>query len=162
MRATLSASPRFLLHRARFAAALAVASLPLACGPHTIKGRVIEGDVSAVMVVDKNDHRLQTPGVPGASLKLIKDPARLEPKIIAEHVSGTDGEFELPVDEFGAGVIEMDVGLLVRHRGHRSAESAFKVPGGGKRVLVMLERGRDDPSMSDDRVTPQELLDRYR
>lgn len=135
-----------------------------ACGPHTIHGRVVQGDTSYVMVVDKDDYRLDEAdtGVAGVLLRLQLEPGRINRRTVAEQSSGSDGWFELPVDEFGAGLMELEGGLLARRKGFKSAEGAFMLPGGSKRVLVVLEPGRDAPGAFDEEPSAQEQVERYR
>jgi hypothetical protein len=132
-----------------------------ACSPHTISGRVVRGDVSYVSVVDKDDPRLSEPGLPGVLLRLDLDPGRLSSKSLAQETSGTDGEFTLPVDEPGAGLIDLEVGLLARRKGFQSAEGVFKVPKGSKRVLIVMSPGVDPPGYLEERESVDETLRRY-
>lgn len=134
-----------------------------ACGPHTISGRVIEGDDSYITIVNRDDVRLESDrGVPDVLLKLRLDPGRINRRLIAEGVSEGDGSFTLPVDEFGAGVIELEGGLLARRRGFRSAEGVFPLPSQSQRVLVVLAPGRDAPGQFDEEPTPAEQIRRFK
>ncbi len=138
-------------------------SLLPACGPHKIYGRVVTGDTSYITVVDKDDHRLDAEGgVSGVLLRLQLDPGRINQRNIAEQTSGEDGKFTLPVDEFGAGVIELEGGLLARRHGFKSAEGVFVVPGNSKRILVVLEPGRDAPGAFEEEPSAREQVERFK
>lgn len=150
-----------VLKRGTMLAGAAASLLLAACSPHMISGRVVRGDVSYVSVVDKDDPRLSEPGLPGVLLKLELDPGRLSGKSLSQETSGSDGEFNLPVDEPGAGLIDMEVGLLARRKGFQSAEGVFKVPKGSKRVLIVMSPGVDPPGYLEDRENVEETLRRY-
>jgi hypothetical protein len=126
-------------------------------------GRVVQGDTSYITVVDKDDHRLEEEnGVSGVLLKLQLDPGRINRRTMAEQTSGSDGLFSLPVDEFGAGVLEQECGLLARRRGFKSAEGVFMMPGGSKQILIVLEPGRDAPGAFEEEPSAEEQIERYR
>lgn len=165
MHAGFAFRTRTLARRAVVLTACAAALALQACGPYTLKGRVIQGDVSSVAIVDDDDRRLGDeggPGLSGVGLKLTLEPARLNRKLVAQEYSADDGSFELPVDEAGAGLLEFEAGILARRRGFQSAEGVFMLPGGSKRVLIILAPGRDTPGMFEDEPTAQELLEQYR
>lgn len=147
------------------AAGVVLSAMLPSCGPYTIRGRVIEGDASYVAVVDKDDHRLDVPresGVAGALLRLQLDPGRINRRKIAEETSGQDGAFSLPIDEFGAGVLQLEGGLLVRRTGFKAAEGVFTIPDDKKRILVILAPGRDAPGAFEDEPTVEEQMEQFR
>ena len=114
------------------------------CGPYLLKGRVIPGDSPHVLVVPKSDSRLdEGPGIPGATISLRLDPNSLGGRDLAGGVSDGDGRFAIPIDEFGAGLLEYDLGVRVRQRGHSTTYDVIGMPGSGLRVLVILPRGPD-------------------
>ncbi len=123
------------------ALAAAFALTLAACSPYTLHGKVIEGDISYVAVVDASDARLAGPGVGSATLELISNPARLNHKVISSGISGPDGEFDLRVEEVGAGLLTYDTSLTARRAGYSAATNVFKLPPDSKRVLVILKRG---------------------
>ena len=110
---------------------------------YTLRGRVIEGDTSYVAVVDKSDPRLNENGIEGVRLHVQLDPGKLNRKTVCREVSSMDGAFALPVDEIGAGVLEYDVGVFARRAGYSPAEGSFRLPPSGKRIIIVLMRGRD-------------------
>lgn len=112
-----------------------------ACSPYTLRGRVIEGDVSFVAIVDASDPRLNSPGVPGVTLDLASNPERLNRKTIASGVSGPGGEIDVRIDELGAGVMTYDVSLTARRDGYAAATGIFRLPPDSRRALVILKRG---------------------
>ncbi len=121
---------------------LATAILSSAC-TYTLKGRVVEGDTSYIAVVDSTDPRLNDHGMTGVRLHLQLDPGRMSRKTITRDVSDSDGAFELPVTEVGAGFLEYDVGLFARRAGYSPAETSFRLPPSSKRILIVMARGQD-------------------
>lgn len=121
--------------------ALSAAALLGACSPYALRGKVIEGDVSFVAIVDASDPRLSGPGVPNVALDLTSNPERLNRKMLASGVSGPTGEIDLRVEEIGAGVMTYDVALAARRDGYAMTEGIFRLPPDSKRALVMLKRG---------------------
>lgn len=130
------------------------------CSSYALKGRVIKGDASYVAVVDSADPRLEDEGLAGVSLTLIMDPTRLNRKTIAQGVSETDGNFSLPVDEFGAGMLELDTELTARKKNAEPAQGFFRLPKSSMRVLVSLGPGADR-DLNPEREDLHEQADRY-
>ena len=139
----------------------ALACLLGGCGSYTLRGRVIAGEASYIIVVDANDPALDGgSGVQGAVVTLSTDPERLNRKVVGSAVSGPDGWFDTPFDEIGGGLLEYDAGVRVARQGFQSAEHYFRLPGKSKRLLVVLAPGRDQPGT--EREDPYETYQRYR
>lgn len=127
------------------------------CGQgYALRGRVIESETSYIAIVDPADPRLNEPGIPSVQLHLQMDPGKLNRETITRDLSGPDGEVILKVDRFGAGFLEYDVGLFARKPGYTPSQHYFRLPPGGKRILIMMAPGRDhdlgetpDSSMQD-------------
>lgn len=130
------------------------------CSSYALKGRVVKGDASYVTVVDAADPRLEEAGVAGVSLTLIMDPMRLNRKTIAQGVTETDGNFSLPVDEFGAGMLELDTELTARKKNAEPAQGQFRLPSSKMRVLVSLGPGADR-DLNPEREDLSDQADRY-
>lgn len=123
---------------------LTVAALTLAsCGGYTLRGRVIDGDISYATVVGANDERLSMPGVGGVTVTLETDPGRVKREFIGEAVSNPDGEFEIRVRKPGAGFLMYDAGIEARRRGYEGVRHMFPLPSSSKRLLIMLRPGND-------------------
>jgi hypothetical protein len=144
---------------------LMVGMIPLAllaaCGPYKMHGRVVEGDVSYIAVVDKEDPRLKGVGLEGVLLRAQIQPGTLGAKTVSQETSDMAGNFSLPVDEWGAGLIDMESGVLARRRGFKSAEGTFRLPSSGRRVLIVLAPGQDPPGWMDERESVDETLRRF-
>lgn len=124
--------------------ALAAAALIVGCGSYELRGRAIEGPSSGVHVVDRDDPRLEAPGLSGAAVSLTLDPDRLSAERVGEVATDVDGDFAIAVDAFGAGMLEYQAQVDGQLAGHEPAIGRFDLPGRGKRVLVVLAPGDDD------------------
>lgn len=132
-----------------------------ACGPYKMHGRVVEGDVSYIAVVDEADPRLNGVGLEGVLLRAQLDPGTLSTKTVSQETSDAAGNFSLPVDEWGAGMLDMESAVLARRRGFKSAEGTFKLPSSGRRVLIVLAPGQDPPGWLDEHETVDETMRRF-
>ena len=124
--------------------AVVLSILPLAgCSKYALRGKVVDGPVSSIMVVDQHDPRLQQPGLNGASVEVIVDPASLGRKRLPVVTSEDDGTFAAPVGEPGAGFLQYDIRVLSQMKGRQTAERELPLPGSDKRLLIVLSPGRD-------------------
>lgn len=145
-------STRKLQGKAACGFAILFALLLTGCGPYVMKGRVIDGAASAVLVVPANDPRITNPygGLPGTRISLELNPQSLGRKPLGDGISQDAGRFEVPVTEFGAGSLEYNVGVLARRPGYAPAENMLRLPGSDKRLLIILHRGVDRSPRPDD------------
>ena len=128
----------------RILIALAMAALWLpGCESYQMRGYVVEGPASMVLIADADDSRLQMPGVPGATLEFMLDPTSLGRKPMGATFTGKDGAFNVPVDEFGAGFLEYELGVICRRKGYEPAIGNVIMPNHDQRLLVVLNPGRD-------------------
>jgi len=125
---------------------------------YVLRGKVVAGPRSAVMVVPEDDPRLAGPGIDGATVELTMDPRSLGRKKLASSVAMGDGGFQIPINEFGAGVLEYELGAVVQQEGFQTAEGVFMLPPGGQQLLVILARGHDTYQAPED---PLKDLERY-
>ncbi|MFA7236818.1 MAG: hypothetical protein WC058_08140 [Phycisphaeraceae bacterium] len=133
------------------------------CQSYALRGRVVEGTRSQVLVVDADDPRLAGPGAPagigGASVSFMLDPERAGHKSLGGSFTDADGSFQYPVDEVGAGFLEYGLGVTARAAGKSPAQDSMPMPAGDKRLLIMLAPGRDNlPRESDN---PMNDIERY-
>lgn len=114
------------------------------CESYQMRGVVIEGAVSSMVVVDQDDPRLTRGfGMPMAAIEVSLDPDRLSRKSLPRALSEVDGTFAVPVDEPGAGFLEYDVRVVVRRNGYNTATADIRLPGPKQRLLVTLVGGED-------------------
>lgn len=135
------------------------AALLTGCGGGAmVRGKVVSGPESVVTLVGEDDPRLAGPGLDGATVRLTLDPRSLGRKPLGSASTYADGTFAIPVNEFGAGVLEYELGVLSRLQGRQSAEGFVPWPSGAQRVLVVLARGQDTYREPED---PLKDLERY-
>ncbi len=118
-----------------------------------LKGKVVRGSESVILIVEEGDERMNFPAIAGAALHLQLDPGRLQAETLSTDTSRSDGTFSMKVDKFGAGWLQHDVGLFVRRDGFVPAELPFRLPSKSYRVLVMMTEGfgrRDLGDTSED------------
>lgn len=142
----------------RFAGVIVAGACALlgACSS-SLQGKAIRGDYSGVEVVSDSDPRLAERGLSGVSVHVQLDPTKLKRETLGRAVSASDGSFSIPVDQFGAGVLEYDIGVYARRRGCEPAEAFFRLPGSGKRLLVIMTEGED----KDTTEQPSSLRDEF-
>ncbi len=118
--------------------------LLLGCSQYQMRGVVVEGAVSMIRVVDKDDPRLlEGYGLPLAMIESTLDADRLSRKPLPRELSDVDGTFGVPVNETGAGYLDYYVRVIVRKAGYDTAVEDLRLPGAKQRLLVTLARGKD-------------------
>lgn len=129
------------------------------CGPYQLRGLVVQGKTPGIEVVDKNDSRLDQPGLPSANIDVLLDPDRFDPKRIGQGQSGRAGSFSLPISESGAGFLILDVEVKVSRELYQSVSERLELPGSGKRLLVTLKAGNDISPIENPNVLEETLRD---
>jgi len=114
------------------------------CEAYRMQGVVVEGAMSTMTVVSKDDPRLtQGNGIPMATIEVTLDPDRLSRKDMQRELSDVNGRFAVPVDEPGAGFLEYDVRIIIQRNGYNTATRDIRLPGSDQRLLVTLVNGED-------------------
>jgi hypothetical protein len=126
------------------------------CSSNVLRGRVIEGHRASVEVVSPDDARLtrQEPGLADAAVVVTLDPEQLNQRQIGRGVSDGTGNFAIPVDVAGAGVLLHDVRVSAQRNKFLDASGDFVLPGKNRRVLITLPAGQER------RVDERPLLER--
>ena len=114
------------------------------CETYALRGKVVDGGVSAVMLVDKNDPRLDADGISGATIEATIDPRSLSRQRMPTVSSEADGGISLPVNVTGAGLLEYEAMVVVRYPQMAPAVRFMPLPGSDKRLLITLAPGEDD------------------
>jgi len=123
---------------------LTVCSLAtVGCESYALRGAVVEGQMPGVYIVRADDARLEQVGLANAVVEPTLDPDSMRPKQLSNALTDDRGRFELPVTEFGAGILEYELGLLVRHEGFKSVWQKMPMPPGNRRLLVVMAPGED-------------------
>ncbi|MEO1237672.1 MAG: hypothetical protein AAFX76_12870 [Planctomycetota bacterium] len=128
-----------------------------ACSPYRLQGVVVEGPVPGVEVVGADDPRLEFFGLPGVEVLVKLDPQRLNPETIGRGRTDGDGRFSLAVDEFGAGVLILDVEVSASRSGFVTARERFELPGAGRRLVVTMRPGEDPPPVEGQNILEETL-----
>lgn len=133
-----------------------IAVANVGCGSYKLQGRVISGTFPSVNFVEPGDDRLNGAGVPGATVELVRDPQSLSAQSMGQVSTDGQGNFSLPVDSFGAGWLEEEWLLRVRHPRATMVEQLIRLPGNGKMTLVTLTAGRDTFTPREDLMKEME------
>ena len=131
---------------------LACLSISGGCSGYILRGRVVEGSYSAILVVSEDDSRLDRPGIEGAQLTLYRDPDTLGKTLAGRGTSDPEGYIAMEIAGFGAGFLDEQWLLQVYRSGFQSLEDLVDLPSSKKmRILVMLPTGRSvkPPPMED-------------
>lgn len=134
----------------------ATAGSLMGCGGYAFKGRVIAGSYPSVEFVPAGDDRAQGSGLPGATIELIRDPDSLSAETVGRGSTDGQGNFSIPVDAFGAGWLEEDWLLRVRHPRATMVEQMIRLPGGSKLTIITLSPGRDSFTPREDLMKEME------
>ena len=127
---------------ARILPLLLIAVLTLAgCEAYALRGIVVEGQVSRIMVVDASDERLQSIGLPGARVEFVLDPNTLRPIPAGTVLADEFGRFELPVDEAGAGFLQYALCVRATLRNFGTVWQQMPLPPAGKRLIIVMAEG---------------------
>ena len=114
------------------------------CANYQLQGVVVEGRSPDMQILAKNDPRLnQGYGLPDAVVELTIDPNHPRSQRLSSVTTDAQGRFAVPIDVFGAGMMEYEVGLLVRCKDYRPQWHVFELPKQKKRVLVVMTPGVD-------------------
>lgn len=140
--------------------ALLAAMTLTGCTVYSLQGKVIEGDISYIAVVDASDERLDGPGLAGAAISLETDPGKLRREHVGDAVSGAGGAFSIRVNRTGAGVLIYDVGIKAQRPGYEGVRQIFRLPPSGKRLLIFLHPGVDQ--LTDDEESLMEQYKRFK
>ena len=127
------------------------------CGGYKLAGNVIEGPQAAVLVVDADDPRLSESGIGGVSLRFMVDPQSLGTKPLGETISEGNGRFSMPVQELGAGLLEYRISLTAKRSGYQTLYREMMLPGGNRRLLIVMASGRGGDALPDRTDLNQEL-----
>ena len=142
-------------------AAAMVLAVSGGCG-YRLSGTVIEGPTPGLLVVNDDDPRLDEPGMGGAIITLTLDPQRLDARHLGSFVTDRYGRFDVPINETGAGFLEYDLDVLCRLAGYQAVQQRVRLPGSGKRLLIIMAPGRDtfrtDPDILDQTLRLGEQL----
>ena len=150
--------PRFrqlTVFTAGLTACLALLLVLTGCTGYVLRGRVIEGPMGVIRVVDEDDPRLKPApdGVANATVSVVENPRWLNRRPLGDDITDADGRFAVPIDAAGAGFLEIQAGIQARSSDHHEAKTEMLLPGGDKRLLIVLPR--------TNRATPEDPHETY-
>lgn len=122
------------------------------CTEYRLSGTVATGRLPAVLVVDNDDPRLNQLGVEGAVIELTLDPRSLRPRSLGAGQTDGTGQFDIPIDQAGAGVLDYQLGILCRLEGHQSIWQIVPMPSTKRRLLIMMAPGHNRHSPTGNRL----------
>ena len=111
------------------------------CGAYRLRGTILDGQLSAVLLVDHDDPRLKQVGLGGAVIELTLDPNSMHPRPLGAAMTGRDGEFDIPIDQAGAGVLEYQLGIMCRLDGYRTIWQIIQLPSSKRQLLIIMTPG---------------------
>ncbi len=119
------------------------------CSSPQLRGRVVEGPIGVVTVVESKDERLKDPGIANVAIEL-RASSTTRSKSLAEGRSGADGSFSFPIS---AGLSLSDqLRLTAKADGYIPTQGVTFIPGEGRELLVVLKRsdGQTPPAGTPD------------
>lgn len=133
---------------------LSLASITLtACGGGSgrMQGRVVEGPVSVVAIVESKDERLKQPGVAGVAIE-VRAVNSMGSRTMADGVSGSDGSFEVALGS--EETLTEQLRLTAKREGYVSTQGVTFIPGKGRELLVVMKRSDRQTPGTKDAQTP--------
>jgi hypothetical protein len=128
-------------------------------GGYELRGRVVQGPVTSVQTVSKSQAASYVDPVPGALVRVTIDPHSLDATVLPTVTTDGNGEFSIPVSLPGAGVLIYDAQVEVSRDGIRSADGQVRLPGRGRRVLVVTPPGASQGLQHSDDILQRTLDD---
>jgi len=129
---------------------LLLSLLATGCSSYQLQGTVVQGPQSMVLVVSKDDPRLDIPGVSGASVAFTIDPRSLNANMLPPEMTDQQGRFVVDVPHLGAGMLEYELEVLCRAPGFVAAARNMKLPSASKRLLIVMSPGTDTYRQQND------------
>ncbi len=113
------------------------------CSGYQLQGKVVEGSVSEMAFVAAGDPRLAEPGLRNVRLTVRRDPGSLGRRLVASQLSGADGRFVIPLNEFGSGWMQEEWLIRATKQGFQMASLLEELEWSYRemRLLVILAPG---------------------
>lgn len=142
-----SAKMKTITPRVLRSAGLLAMLAALGCGGYEVRGRVVSGAFGGgVSLVNEGDQRLLAEGVGNARITIIRDPGRLNARQVASGVSEADGDFTIPMSEFGAGWLDEQWRVQAIRSRLGLAEGLVRMPRPGSGEVLLIELRDADPA----------------
>ncbi len=130
----LRAGSKWLIAAAIFGAGLVLTG----CAPAAMQGRVIQGDISYVMIVSSSDERLTSSGIGLTQIDVQGSESRGREAHAGSAITGIDGAFKIDISN--TDLLDEKLTVIARCDGYIPARAAVYLPSDDQRVLVVLKR----------------------
>ncbi|MCK4872951.1 MAG: hypothetical protein KAS72_09520 [Phycisphaerales bacterium] len=137
---------------------LGALALPGCAGP-VLRAKVIEADVSFVLIVPRDDPRLEDPGIANVTVAITSDPNSLGRQTIGTAVTDGFGEMSMNIELPLAGLARYEIGVVARKQGYTQTTGDFLLPADNQVVLIFMRSGRDTHRSEEDL---RDTADQYR
>jgi hypothetical protein len=122
----------------------AVVLMLAGCTGYKLQGLVVEGRETGLQLYDQKDPRLEQLGRFGldqATVEVTLDPNAGRRQRLDPVRTDASGRFSVPIDAFGLGMLEYEIGLLVHRPGFRPQWQVIAVPRDKQVVVLTMEPG---------------------
>ena len=112
---------------------------------YTLTGRAVESSYGDAGFVSRDNQLIvDAPGIPGARVRVYRNPDRGDRELVASGRSDLDGSINLPVSAFGAGWMQEQWEIEVFCNGFETVTSRVTFPrsSGSRWLLVTMRKGR--------------------
>ena len=138
-------------------------------GTDALRGRVVVGEfpIAEFVRADASDPMLIAgEGVGEVRIELIRDPNRLNRKVVAVGSSRADGSFDIMIDAFGAGWMKEEWLFRCSHPRYPVVELRSSLPSSNSGRVLRVQMGRPGPAGTggvrmDEAERIRRELDRY-
>ena len=132
-----------MISRFRICTGLVLLAWFLACAgckiTHSIKGKVIQGNISFVGIVDQADERLKSEGLPDVDVAARADVGSVGGYMFAQAETDPKGDFDLRFKD--QHMFSKPVEFSAAKEGFRPARGQMHVPSNQRRLLIILAPG---------------------
>lgn len=135
------------------------------CEAYALRGKVVSGSASAVSVVSADAPALDAAPLGGASVVVMLEPDTLERRRLPMVQTDERGRFTVPIDEVGAGLLQYEARIVAWRKDHAKADATIRLPGSGKRLLIVLGPGTTrgagvEPDLIEDTLRFRDAFER--
>jgi len=106
---------------------------------HVIKGKVIQGNLSFVAVVDQGDERLKSAGIADVDISARADVGKVAGYLFAQGETDAKGDFSMKFKD--QSLFLKPVEISASKIGFQPATGSLSLPPGDRRILIILAPG---------------------
>ena len=129
----------------------ALALLSGGCSSYTIRARVVQSERSSITIEPVAAAPTGGVGMEGVTVRIHRDPSQLNRKVVAEGVTGANGDVVLAVEGFGTGWMAEEWLIEALGPGQGRSEAVLSLPAapGNDVIFIRMIPGRAPPPGSD-------------